>query len=178
MSIIEIKKNENVRMENIDVEIVDIPGEHVDIRQTVYVTDTDLFIEFIKKYWKDALCILSIVIFFTAAVIGLCKYHDYIWHSAPQNLIVESKLTEASNRRFSDELKAAIKSGEIVPSEIDVTTNNGNVIISDGRISCVATHKDYTDEELRKFGNKEFRDQEATRGYYYYYFDLIGNDEE
>ena len=177
MSIIEIKKDENGRMTNIDVELYEVPGEHVDVRQTVYVTDTDLFIEFIKKYWRDVLCILSIVIFFTAAVIGLCKWHDYIWHSVPQNLVVESKLTEMSNRHFSDELKAAIKSGEIVPSDIDVTTNNGNVIISDGRISCVATHKDYTDEELRKFGTKELRDQEASRGYYFYYFDLIGDVE-
>lgn len=178
MSIVEIKKDETGRMENIDVELYEIPGEHVDIRQTVYITELDLFIEFIKKYWRDALMILSILIIFIAAVVGLCYYHDYIWHSVPQNLIVESKLTEMSNRRFSNELKQAIKEGEIDPNKIDVTTNNGNVVITDGRISCVVTHKEYTEDELRRFGTKELRDEEAAKGYYFYYFDIIGNDEE
>lgn len=177
MSIVEIKKDEYGRMENIDVEIVDIPGEHVEIRQTIYVTDWDLFVEFVKKYWRDVLIILSIILCCIGAVVGLCQWHDYLWHTNPEPPVFKSTLVQSVNREFSSELKQAIKNRDIIPDEIDITVNNGNVVISDSRISCIVTHKEYSENELQKFGTKQLRDQEASRGYYFYYFDLIGEEE-
>ena len=177
MSIVEIKKDENGSMENIDVELYEVPNESVSIRQVVYMTDWDILKDFLTKYWKDTLIILSIILCCIGAVIGLCQWHDYLWHTNPEPPVFKSTLVHSVNREFSSGLKQAIKNGDIIPDEIDVTIVEPNVVISDARIRCTVTHRDYTEQELRKFGTKELRDQEASRGYYFYYFDLIGDAE-